>query len=144
MSNAVEAVEVLKNAEASLFPAADSMELVTLLQRVRADLKLEPPEDYMAFLRLSDGAVADGLMLYGTTQRQIEGGADMPALIEINLSRRAYRDDLTDLLQLGEVDDDIVGFHQGEGSYWRIDRVSGDCQDKAASLKDLIEGALAA
>jgi hypothetical protein len=136
-------IELLRKSEASLFPAADSGALVTLLQRARADLGLEPPADYMAFLRHSDGAVANGLMLYGSTEHRVED-LDVPALIDINLSRRAYRDDLADLLQLGEIDDDIVGFSNHDQLYWRIDRLSGDCQEKAADLQELLSRTLAA
>ncbi len=130
-------LELLKQADAALFPPVDSAGLVNLLQRVRQDLKLEPPPDYMAFLRQSDGAIADGLMLYGCQSRQVDS-AEMPALIDINLSRRAYRDDLAHLLQLGEIDDDIVGFDQQDQLYWRIDRSSGECQATAVDLRSLV------
>lgn len=137
MSEQGSVMEILRGAEASLFPAADVGELVALLQRVRTDLNLDPPEDYMVFLRQTDGAIADGLMLYGSQARQIDD-AEMPGLVDINLRRRAYRDDLTGLLQLGEIDDDIVGFQPADKHYWRIDRSSGECQDKSASLRDLV------
>ncbi len=134
-------IEILKTAEASLFPAADSAALVALLQRSRRDLRLDPPDDYMLFLRQSDGAIVDGLMLYGSARHRI-GDAEIPELIEINLRRRAYRDDLNNLIQLGEVDDDIVGFNSGLGRYWRVDRTSGDCQDECASLQELVRSVL--
>jgi hypothetical protein len=137
MNETVAVLDLLKAADASLFPAADSGELVSLLQRVRTDLRLEPPPEYMAFLRQTDGAVADGLMLYGAKARLIDD-AEMPALVEINLRRRAYREDLADLLQLGEIDDDIVGFHPSDRQYWRIDRTSGECQEKSGSLRDMV------
>lgn len=137
MSTQDTVLQLLREAEASLFPPVDSASLVALLQRVRHDLKLEPPPDYMAFLRQSDGAIVDGLMLYGCLSRQVNA-TDMPALVEINLSRRAYREDLADLLQLGEIDDDIVGFHQQDQLYWRIDRSSGECQERAADLRSLV------
>jgi len=142
MGELVSLVELLKRADASLFPAADSAELVALLQSARADLSLDPPSDYMAFLRQSDGAVADGLMLYGIKSRKVED-AEMPALIEINLRRRAYREDLVDLIQLGEIDDDIVGFHPKDQQYWLIDRSSGECQEKSGNLKELVEKLIA-
>jgi hypothetical protein len=142
MDEPVSLMDLLKRADASLFPAADSGELVALLQSARADLSLDPPPDYMAFLRQSDGAVADGLMLYGVKARQIDE-AEMPALIEINLRRRSYREDLADLLQLGEIDDDIVGFHPKDQQYWRIDRTSGECQEKSGNLRDLVERVVA-
>jgi len=142
MGDTVAVMDLLKGADANLFAAADSAELVHLLQQVRADLNLEPPAEYMAFLRQTDGAVADGLMLYGAKAHHI-GDAEIPALVEINLRRRAYREDLADLLQLGEVDDDIVGFHPADQSYWRIDRTSGECQEKMASLRDLVARVMA-
>jgi len=142
MEDAVSLMDLLKRADASLFPAVDSGELVELLQNARAELSLDPPSDYMAFLRHSDGAIANGLMLYGAKARQIDE-AEMPALIEINVRRRAYREDLADLLQLGEIDDDIVGFHPKDQQYWRIDRMSGECQEKSGNLRDLVERAIA-
>lgn len=134
----ISVIEILRQAEASLFPAVGSGELVALLQRSRRELSLDPPEDYMAFLRQSDGAVADGLMLYGVEPHQVDGG-DVPALIDINLRRRAYREDLNLFLQLGEMDDDFIGFHSGLRRYWRVDRTSGECQEEQANFHDLVE-----
>jgi hypothetical protein len=130
-------MDLLQDADARLFPGANAGELVSLLQRLRRDLKLEPPDDYMEFLRHSDGMVADGLMLYGTRTRQIDD-AEMPELVEINLQRRSYRDDLDDVLQLGEIDDDIVGFHPADRHYWRIERISGECLEKFDDLQALV------
>jgi len=130
-------IDQLQGADARLFPAANAGDLVSLLQRVRRDLKLEPPDDFMEFLRHSNGLLVNGLMLYGTEARRIDD-AEMPELVEINLQRRSYRDDLGDVLQLGEIDDDIVGFVPADRHYWRIERISGERQEKFDNLQALL------
>lgn len=134
-------IELLRMAEAWLFPAADPTALVALLQRSRRDLSQSPPDDYMLFLHQSDGAIVDGLMLYGSTAHHV-GDAEIPELVEINLRRRAYRDDLSSVIQLGEIDDDIIGYQSDNGRYWRIDRSSGDCQEEHASFERLARSCL--
>jgi hypothetical protein len=130
-------------ADGLLFPPAHAGDLAALLQRARRDLKIDPPDDYMAFLRQSDGAVADGLMLYGS-RRQRAGEVELPELVDINLRRRAYRDDADALLQLGEFDDDLIVFRSAEGDFCCVDRPSGDCHRPAAGLRQLVEALIGA
>jgi hypothetical protein len=77
-------------------------------------------------------------MIYGSKSRDFDD-VILPELVEINLERREYREDLGGLLLIGEHDDDLLGYRAADGLYWRIDRVSGDLTDSAQSLQALLE-----
>jgi hypothetical protein len=115
--------------------------LAGVLRRVRDDLQIEPPEDYMALLRQTDGAIADGVMIYGSKSRDFDE-VSLPELVAINLDRRDYREDIGGILLIGERDDDFLGYRPSDRLYWRIDRVSGDLTESATDLRSLIGGLL--
>jgi hypothetical protein len=130
-------LDMLKRSDGLLFVAANAAELASVLKRVRDAFGIEPPEDYMALLRQTDGVVADGLMIYGSKTREFDD-VSLPELVEINLERQEYREDLGGILLIGERDDDLLGYHPYDRLYWRIDRVSGDLTDSAADLRTLV------
>jgi len=134
-------LELMRQADGLLFLAANAADLASVLRRVRDELGIEPPDDYMDFLRQSDGAISDGLMIYGSRTHLVDD-VEMPELVGINLERREYRDDLGDLLLLGEVDDDFAAYRPSDKLYWRIDRVSGDLLGSAPDLHSLIASIL--
>ena len=134
-------LDMLKRSDGLLFLAANAGELAGVFKRVRDELTIEPPEDYMALLRETDGAIADGVMIYGSKSRDFDD-VSLPELVEINLDRQEYREDLGGLLLIGERDDDLLGYRPSDHLYWRIDRVSGDLTDSAPDLRALIGGLL--
>ena len=134
-------LDMLKRSDGLLFLAANAGELAGLLKRLRDELRIEPPEDYMALLRQTDGVVADGVMIYGSKSRDFDD-VSLPELVQVNLDRRGYRDDLGDMLLIGERDDDLLGYRPSDRLYWRIDRVSGDPTASAPDLRALIGGLL--
>jgi hypothetical protein len=134
-------LDMLKRSDGLLFLAANAAELAGLLRRVRDGLGIEPPDDYMALLRQSDGAVADGLAIYGSKSRDFDD-VSLPELVAINLERQDYRDDLGGMLLIGERDDDLLGYRPADRLYWRIDRVSGDLTESAPDLRALIASLL--
>src|SRR5579859_6047958 len=134
-------LDMLKRSDGLLFIAANAADLAGILKRVRDALGLEPPEDYMALLRQTDGAIADGVMIYGSKSRDFDD-VSLPELVEINLERHDYREDLGGILLIGERDDDFLGYRPSDRLYWRIDRVSGELTDSAPDLRSLIGGLL--
>jgi len=134
-------LDMLKRSDGLLFLAANAGELAGVLKRVRDDLRVEPPEDYMALLRQTDGAIADGVMIYGSKGRDFDD-VSLPELVEINLERQDYREDLGGILLVGERDDDFLGYRTSDRLYWRIDRASGELTDSAPDLRALIGGLL--
>jgi len=130
-------LDMLKRSDGLLFLAANAAELAGVLSRARDRLGLEPPDDYMALLRKTDGVIADGVMIYGSKSRDFDD-VSLPELVEINLARQDYREDLDGVLLIGERDDDLLAWHPADRLYWRIDRVSGDPTDSAADLRGLI------
>ena len=134
-------LDLFRAADGVLFPGADGGTLAALLKRARAALQLEPPDAYMDFLRQADGAMADGLMLYGS-RSQTADGAELPDLVDINVTRRLYRSDPPSDLCLGEIDDDLIVFRKNESSYARMDRASGTCQLQSPTLLGLVAQAI--
>ena len=134
-------LDMLKRSDGLLFLAANAADLAGVLRRVRGDLGMVPPDDYMDLLRQSDGAVADGVMLYGSKRRAFDD-VSVPELVEANLERHDYREDLGGVLLVGERDDELLGYCSADGLYWRIDRVSGDFTDCAPDLRTLLGGLL--
>jgi len=134
-------LDMLKRSDGLLFLPANAADLAGVLRRIRDDIGLEPPDDYMELLRQSDGAVADGVMIYGSKRRDFDD-VKVPELVEINLERLDYREDLSGILLIGERDDELLGYRPADGLYWRIDRVSGDLIDCASSLRALVGGLL--
>lgn len=130
-------LDLLKKSDGLLFIGANAGELAGLLRRVRADLGVEPPEDFMDLLRQTDGVIADGLMLYGTRPHPFDG-MEVPELVSANLDRLDYREDLGGLLLLGEHDDDFVAFDSRDRLYWLIDRASGEPMSSAPDLQAMI------
>jgi len=134
-------LDMLKRSDGLLFLAANAGDLAGVLRRIRDDIGLEPPGDYMELLRQSDGAIADGVMIYGSKRRDFDD-VKVPELVEINLERLDYHEDLSGILLIGERDDELLGYRPADGLYWRIDRVSGDLTDCASSLRALVGGLL--
>jgi hypothetical protein len=130
-------LDMLKRSDGLLFLAANAADLAGVLRRVREDLGCEPPGDYMALLRQTDGAVADGVMIYGSKSRDFDD-VSVPELVEVNLERQSYREDLGGILLIGERDDEFLGYRPADGFYWRIDRASGDLTDSAPDLRALV------
>lgn len=137
MAEPMTLLDMLKQSDGLLFMPANAADLAGVLRRSRDELGIEPPDDYMALLRQTDGVVADGVMIYGSKERQFDD-VDMPELVGINLQRRDYREDLAGLLLLGERDDDFIGYRARDSRYGWIDRVSGDFSDEAGDLRELV------
>ena len=134
-------IDMLKRSDGMLFLPANAAELAGVVKRTRDELGIEPPEDFMALLRLTDGALADGIMIYGSKVRDFDE-ITLPELIGINLERHDYREDLGGLLLIGERDDDFLAYHPADRLYWRIDRASGDLSGSARDLRGLVAALL--
>lgn len=134
-------LDLLKKSDGLLFLGANAADLAGLLRRIRDDLGVEPPGDYMDLLRHSDGVIADGLTLYGSQPHSFDD-MEMPDLVTANLERHDYRQDLAGFLLVGERDDDFVAYEVAGRLYWLIDRVSGDRMSSASDLFSSISGLL--
>jgi len=134
-------VDLLKKSDGLLFLGANAGELAALLRRIRDDLGVEPPADYMDLLRHTDGAIADGLMLYGSRPHPFDE-MELPELVSANLERHEYHEDLAGFLLVGEHDDDFVAYHPADRLYWLIDRVSGEPMSSAADLQTMLSALL--
>jgi|SRR5579859_1929145 len=134
-------LDLLKKSDGLLFIGANAADLAGLLRRIRDDLGVEPPADYMELLRQTDGAIADGLMLYGSRPHPFDE-MELPELVSANLERHDYREDLGGFLLVGEHDDDFVAYDSADRLYWLIDRASGEPMSSAADLQTMISGLL--
>jgi hypothetical protein len=125
--------------DGTAFPAADESQLASLVRRAKLSLGAELPEDFLDFLKRSNGAVVDGVVLYPTDAISTSG-FDVPGLIDINLRRREYREGLEGLIIIGEADDDYLVYRPLDRTYLRIDRMALDPYDTAPSLTSLVNG----
>jgi hypothetical protein len=130
-------LSLLKKSDGLLFIGANAADLAGLVRRIRDDLGIEPPDDLMDLLRQSDGAIADGLMIYGSKARAFDA-MEMPELVVANLDRHEYRDDLAGTLLIGERDDDLIAYDVAAGDYCLIDRASGEKMSRAPDLLAII------
>jgi hypothetical protein len=133
--------EIIMAYQGTLFPPVDNGRLALVVKRSRRELGADLPDDYMAFLRTSNGACVDGLLVY-PVEDLVWQDTDLPGIIEINLRRRAYRDGLGDLVILGEVDDDFLVYRRKDAAFGRVDRLSLDFYDGQASLAAVVAGVL--
>ncbi len=132
---------LLKKSDGLVFLGANAGDLAGLLRRIRDDLGAEPPGDYMELLRQSDGAIADGLMIYGSKAHPFDE-MEMPDLVTANLDRHEYREDLAGFLLIGERDDDLIAYDVEARDYCLIDRASGDRMSGAPDLHAMISALL--
>lgn len=130
-------LDLLKKSDGLLFLGANAADLAGLLLRIRDELGIEPPADYMDLLRQTDGAIADGLTLYGSKPHSFDK-MEMPELVAANLERHDYREDLGGFLLVGERDDDFITYDSAGRLYWLIDRASGETMSGTPDLHAMV------
>ncbi len=128
-------VDSILGHDGQLFPPVDETRLAQLTEQAQRRLGLALPDDYLDFLRRSNGACVDGVILYPAASFRQEA-MELPGVIEINLSRRQARPGLRHLLILGEFDDDYLLYQPAE--FRRVDRISLDRWDAAPTLGRLV------
>jgi hypothetical protein len=134
---AVSLVQMISRCDGGWFPPAHPHVIAHLAETARQLLGSELPEDYLALLAVSDGAMADGLLIYPSSRHHTASG-EVPGLVEINLSRRAYRSGLDDFVMLGEYDDDFVVYRSDHSRFAHVDRLSLTCYTWEPCLLDLV------
>lgn len=98
--------------------AATEDALAVLQQRSRAELNADPPEEYLNFLRVTDGLNWDGLFLYGTDDNPKN------SFVEQNLDWRSYEKHNSYLI-FGDGDISLYAYNLIEKRYELQDRSSG-------------------
>ena len=114
-------------------------QIAALREDVRADLGIDLPEDYAAFLALSNGLEWNGTLFYATERRA--ESADRPfrfGLLEVNLEHRGSAV-LGKLLALGESDMDMYIYDPSRREYRIIDRFSTDTSETYPSFEALFD-----
>lgn len=130
-------VDSILDRDGRLFPPVDENRLIQLTAQAQRQLGLALPDDYLDFLRRSNGACVDGVILYPAASIR-QDAMELPGIIEINLSRRQARPGLSDLVILGEFDDDYLVYQPVEPLFQRVDRIALDRWDAAPTLGRLV------
>lgn len=135
-------LELIEAVGGETLPPADTTQLVDLVKRMRDQFGIEPPADYMAFLRLSNGATYNGLVVYGAMAILEEGDLVAPDVITANDLRRGYTALFDAALILGEVDDEFILYRpateSGPAVFQAVDRSSADPFLEEASFQELL------
>jgi hypothetical protein len=134
--------ELFESVGGATLPPADTGQLADLVRQMRDRLGVEPPNAYMAFLRQTNGAMFNGLVIYGTRTITEEGEVVAPDIVNANELRRGYAPRFGNTLILGEVDDEFLLFRPGDSAapevFQAVDRLSGDAFLDAATFGELI------
>lgn len=101
--------------------------------------KPDMPADYMAFLKLTNGLLWNGIQLFGTEDLPRPRGFTVPSLVSAN---KELPDGLSgaDCLVIGRTEDEwlVVKSADGTAIYQEMDRLGGDIYRQAASLQRML------
>jgi hypothetical protein len=123
-------------------PPAESGRVQLLRQATRSELNHDLPEDYVAFLELSDGIDWNGAVVYGT-ERKAESH-ERPFLEGFLEANQALRDGepFRHLLALGESGMELYVYEPQSDKFSIIDRLSVDTYETCDSFDDLLDAIL--
>ena len=116
-----------------------------MISDVHASYGIAVPEAYLDFLRVSDGLMYNGLVLYSSTDTEAhpgEGGF-WQGMIEANSIWRGSPAN-KNLLVLGDDDLDIFAWAPERRAFIQADRIGRDREIVHPSCEAMIEAALAA
>jgi hypothetical protein len=124
-------------------PGASPASLTKLREQARIELKMDVPEAYIRFLRLSDGLVWNGLEIYASEKVPLAGHTDrfIEGFVDANLDRRDV-EACKELLIFGEGNIDLYVYNVHQRKHFILDRTSLDITEEADSFDSLIAKAL--
>jgi hypothetical protein len=126
-----------------LQPPSTEEQVLQLAERSSNDLHAEPPQEFLDFLRLTNGLDWNGVVIYASDTIPIVGHPDrtIPDLVEMNLN---YRDDsrFADLLVLGSNGMDLYTYRISNGVYEIYDEVPHELVDSFSTFDELMSKAL--
>lgn len=124
-------------------PPATEDQLQRLVEDASRELHTELPDDYLNFLRLSNGFDWNGVVIYGAGTNPIGKHPDrsIADLVEVNLN---FRDDdrFGDLVVLGSSGDDIYAYRISTGHYEIYDVVPHELIESFPTFDELMSKAL--
>lgn len=108
---------------AFLFPAAKEDELKFLQESLKKQSMPALPNEYISFLKLSDGMTWNGLRFFGAKPyKRDEQGYTFPSLLEINTDYW-QRDRGFQLLIIGEADEQLIVYSKNAKMYQLINKM---------------------
>jgi len=124
-----------------LFPGACKQKLEKFIHSCEEHLGIRPPQDYLDFLKIHDGFVAEGVFLYSSSIGATKHKGELPFL-EVNLIHR----DLPwnrDFLYFGDSDMDDYALDLKNSQYQIRDRqVSDNIYGEFNSFHELLKAML--
>ena len=146
MKETIEAVLADKNkfGEAVQPPAA-SIAIEIAQAKIKLDFEAELPDDFISFLKITNGIDFNGAVLYGADQTVIERGPGdfWQGIVEANTLWREGAE-RSDILIIGETDMDLFAVDLGGLCPHLQDKVGGDVIEEFASVAEGIETILRA
>lgn len=125
-------------------PSASTAQIEAARSKLRAVFGATLPSEYASFLSRMDGADFNGVVLYGTGQTQEKPG---PGVFwqELAEANRLWRDGPghESYLVLGETDMDLLTVDLDGTNPLLRDKVSGDVNERFASLDEAVRRLLA-
>jgi len=123
----------------TLQPPCTEAQIGTLVTRAKKELQATPPEDYLEFLKLTNGLDWNGVVVYSSETVSIVKHPDrsIAGLVEMNLN---YRDDarFSDLLVLGSSGMDIYTYRVSTEIYEVIDEVPHELIETLTTFDELM------
>jgi len=128
-----------------LFPGASNQKLEQFITSCEEQLGTRPPQDYLDFLKVHDGFVAEGVFLYSSSTAATTYKGEL-AFLQINLIHR----DLPwnkDFLYFGDSDMDDYVLDLQNNSYQirdkqAFDNICGEFNSFYGLLKEMLELAI--
>jgi hypothetical protein len=122
-----------------LQPPANEEQIKTLEERAARELKVELPDEYLDFLRRTNGLDWNGVVVFASESVPIVSHLDrsIPGVREMNLG---YRDDprFSDLIVFGSNGMDLYTFRISTGKYEIYDEVPHELIDTLSTFDELM------
>src|SRR5262245_474793 len=122
-----------------LQPPATEEQIRRLEERAARDLKVELPDEYLNFLRRTNGFDWNGVVVFASESVPITAHPDrsIPAGVEMNLG---YRDDsrFSDLVVLGSNGMDLYTYRISTGKYEIYDEVPHELIETFSTFDELM------
>jgi hypothetical protein len=123
----------------NLQPPASEEQIKKLEARAKTELKANSPDEYLDFLRLTNGLDWNGVVVFASETVPIVGHPDrsIAGVVEMNLG---YRDDprFGDLLVLGSNGMDLYAYRISKGEYEIIDEVPHELIESVPTFNELM------
>lgn len=128
----------------SMQPPCEEGKIEQLEREALAKLSTALPDEYIEFLKITNGLDWNGLLIYACETTPISGYTDrfIPGFLETNLRTRKECEPCRDFLFFGDSGIDAYAYKISSSEYQILDRSSMELTETFSSFDDLISEAL--